>query len=503
MTSSVALILLGTFAAKLLALWQGSRLSMRPDPVLPFLSSETTIGIAIVIEAAVLGCLVFGRNSRTKGALLLWLAGLFSTYRVLWRMAVDSNDPCPCLGFVAQLVGLSASAGNTISIVMLVWFFVVGILLLRGSGASRFSGRASEAIRINTGLMVWIPGLASAAAAFLGNPSAEAHDLAVTGHAEVIYEESQERETIEFRLFSRKGTFFSHETGFHDTNIDAREFFFDGSMGHSIIRFMPDRLAPALVVDPKTGQPGFSTNQWKKPENDGRLRLRVDPVPEAVTTIPLWLAFGAGEFLTKAVAEGRTQKFFDVERTRRKRSKPADLVVTWDPVGAIAPGSLMTLDRTFGTTITNESFVVTSWTNVGPSRLPKRFTFRVFTSMVPPLGKLLTTINYAVESVATNDTPLDLNPDLKGSVNVLDERFATDDQPVTLVHYYITNGVVPVKSVVKGTSMYMAAYRSEYGATPPRMQLVWYGLLAAFFFLPLGWIFLRKDAAVNTKVTNE
>lgn len=71
--------------------------------------------------------------------------------------------------------------------------------------------------------------------------------------------------------------------------------------------------------------------------------------------------------------------------------------------------------------------------------------------MVPPFGKLLTTITYTVNSVSTNSLTVDLTPDLNGSVNVLDERFATDDRSVTLVHYYITNGVVPAKSTVKKT----------------------------------------------------
>jgi hypothetical protein len=84
---------------KLVGLAIGAVNSARPDPALMMVPLWATMGVAAALE---LGCasLCFSRASyRLKLFMILWLSGLFASYRVcLWLEG--KNPECPCLGYL-------------------------------------------------------------------------------------------------------------------------------------------------------------------------------------------------------------------------------------------------------------------------------------------------------------------------------------------------------------------------------------------------------------------
>jgi hypothetical protein len=137
---SVAVLLFAAAVLKIFALMEGRNVALRPDPVFSFITGRSTSALAVLLKLLVLGLIFSTRASiRTKLTAILWLASLFGLYRLMWRIAVPTSEPCPCFGLFWQQIGLKVHVGNVISLSVLGYWAVGSIVCL---GYSRSSNKA-------------------------------------------------------------------------------------------------------------------------------------------------------------------------------------------------------------------------------------------------------------------------------------------------------------------------------------------------------------------------
>lgn len=96
---SCALIVLATLVAKAAFLYRNrAELNslLQPDPVLFLLTKEAVIKLALAIETGLLVLCACPLRIAHKARLLLAMAYVFFSYRVVYQFLGDG--PCPCLG---------------------------------------------------------------------------------------------------------------------------------------------------------------------------------------------------------------------------------------------------------------------------------------------------------------------------------------------------------------------------------------------------------------------
>lgn len=139
---SAALLALGALG-KGIALWM-TRLPPLidpPDPVLPFLSSRTLIGLTALAELLLAGWVwKWRRHDVGCWALGWWVAALLLYRPTRYALGVPWEGGCSCLGAVPKWFGLGERAGASMALGMLV-FWSLGWLFWY------FGGRGSAPIR--------------------------------------------------------------------------------------------------------------------------------------------------------------------------------------------------------------------------------------------------------------------------------------------------------------------------------------------------------------------
>lgn len=131
------IILLGTALAKLVSSLQEASVLGEPDPLFKFLSTRQLLFGTAALELVVVRSLTL-RDSSTlwKLTVLLWLSSGFLIYRLglLW---VGQAGACPCVGNVTGWLGLSTSAADWYSRLLLGYLFVGSGLCLLIHGRRR------------------------------------------------------------------------------------------------------------------------------------------------------------------------------------------------------------------------------------------------------------------------------------------------------------------------------------------------------------------------------
>lgn len=492
---SVCVLLWATAALKLVSIAMSWNLTMRPDPVFPFVSARLTLWAAILAELGAARLLSSHASLQIKGFAILWLATVFTLYCVSWSLSVDASEPCPCLGFFVQHLGISAKTGNVISALVLCWFFLVSIMALaspsrfirqRRDRRDRSSGEADAHPAAATARV--IPLILLGSLLWQGSASAALQSLQVQGRVEIRYIQEGQNENAVFSFWSDGARLLIKTVGSANPDLSGREFYYDGRLGHTLALLSPDRLAPTIDLDPETKEPVFNTNRLVRPRNDANLYLRESPIPHAsgAVLIPIWLAFGSGPYWER-IDGVKMEKLFDLSRTERR----SPLLVpyrleTADPSVKL-PKLLITLDENSSRTTTNEVFRVEQWHGELHSQLPTRFQFEIYESHRSPKGELLTVMSFVVTNISHTFGD-QLQPSLEGSVTVSDERFSQDQPPLRRVEYWITNGIVPPKTAVIASSAYRAAIDSERAGSIPPIQRLWQIILITTILFPLAWI---------------
>lgn len=129
-------LLIGTALLKIVACAVNPRVWEPVDPVLG-LSQGTTMTFAALLELAVASGLVLNAPRSSKGLLLLWLCTSFTVYRVLEALASAPARGCPCLGVLPNITGMSARHANALSLAILVFLALGGVVLLLASRGGR------------------------------------------------------------------------------------------------------------------------------------------------------------------------------------------------------------------------------------------------------------------------------------------------------------------------------------------------------------------------------
>ncbi|MCX8089394.1 MAG: hypothetical protein N3I86_00435 [Verrucomicrobiae bacterium] len=130
-----------TALAKLYSAAGEARILAVRDPVLLLLSNRGVLMAVGLLELATAGYLIFGRNTRNKHVLIIWLSLNFIVYRVgLWWVA--PGKPCPCLGTLTERLPLAPDTVDLLLKLVIVYLlggslFFLLLEWLRGPGASR------------------------------------------------------------------------------------------------------------------------------------------------------------------------------------------------------------------------------------------------------------------------------------------------------------------------------------------------------------------------------
>lgn len=125
---SVAVILLTTSLAKVISSFGRAPLLETPDPLLS-LSYRNLMMFAAAAELLVLSMLISKCSVLTKVLTVSWVACVFAAYRAA-AWLVGSDDFCPCLGGLADAIGLSPSAASKVLTGTLIYMIVGSLAIL-------------------------------------------------------------------------------------------------------------------------------------------------------------------------------------------------------------------------------------------------------------------------------------------------------------------------------------------------------------------------------------
>lgn len=125
---SIVVLLLLTSALKVLAFVTGGEMLQLQDEVFGIKLTHL-LGIAISFEVACCYFLLGNYPLYFKGILLCWAAGLFGLYHLFQRVN-PASLPCPCLGSLPTVFGLSQNLVSAVLYAVIAYMFVVGVLCL-------------------------------------------------------------------------------------------------------------------------------------------------------------------------------------------------------------------------------------------------------------------------------------------------------------------------------------------------------------------------------------
>jgi hypothetical protein len=103
---SAAAVLALTALVKLVAATGEGRILAQPDPLLTIFSNRQMMVLAALLEAFVVGLILWERDRLRQVALVAWIGTGFLMYRAgLWWVGYEGA--CSCLGNVTRTIGLS------------------------------------------------------------------------------------------------------------------------------------------------------------------------------------------------------------------------------------------------------------------------------------------------------------------------------------------------------------------------------------------------------------
>lgn len=111
--------------AKLISVFGDAKILKLPDPVLrlPWWLLMSTAGI---VEVVVGSLCVLGKDRLSRAQALLLLSGGLILYRAMdWHS--EAKEPCPCLGGLLDVIGVSHGAGDIISLSILGFATIAGL----------------------------------------------------------------------------------------------------------------------------------------------------------------------------------------------------------------------------------------------------------------------------------------------------------------------------------------------------------------------------------------
>ena len=111
--------------AKLVSVFGDTKILKWPDPVLrlPWWLLMSTAGVVEVVVGLL--CML-AKDRLIRAQSLLLLAGGLILYRAMdWHS--EAKEPCPCLGGLLDLIGVSHSAGDIISLGILGFATIAGL----------------------------------------------------------------------------------------------------------------------------------------------------------------------------------------------------------------------------------------------------------------------------------------------------------------------------------------------------------------------------------------
>ena len=146
---SAAILLLGTGFLKLIGVTQDAPFLRNPDPLVTFMSIRQLALLAAVIEITVASIIFSYQSNRLKLALILWLAVLFTTYRV-GLATTGFNGICPCLGGTLQwLIRDKSVVDWTLKAIIAYLALMSSLFLIRDALSPRIAQESgSRQIRI-------------------------------------------------------------------------------------------------------------------------------------------------------------------------------------------------------------------------------------------------------------------------------------------------------------------------------------------------------------------
>jgi hypothetical protein len=90
---------------------------------------RSSIIVAITFEIIVGYIVLYARNNETKLIALLWMCGVFVTYRIGMSW-IGTNSTCPCLANVSQLLRISDEASNAATALILAYLIIGSAIYL-------------------------------------------------------------------------------------------------------------------------------------------------------------------------------------------------------------------------------------------------------------------------------------------------------------------------------------------------------------------------------------
>ena len=135
-------VLLATAAAKLASAHGQARILSLPDPVLGIEHRYLLIGVGL-IELSIGSYLIAGQSGETKSWVLLWIAAVFGSYRLV-RWSLNIPEPCPCLGSVLNLWPWVRPYMDFLLASSIWMFLLIGVLGLRGRICALVTGWAHK-----------------------------------------------------------------------------------------------------------------------------------------------------------------------------------------------------------------------------------------------------------------------------------------------------------------------------------------------------------------------
>lgn len=475
---------------------------MRPDAVIPYLSSRQTLILAAVAEAVVAIALRSSISPTYKAFTLIWLTLVFSLYRWLWWSAMATNEPCPCFGFFFQYFHVDARIGNRISMAVLGYFIIVASLVLRHTHCSttrrhamRPRTSASLTPVLMTGLLAALPGTLDAQG---GNATT------MQGMGRCLYLTSHREFAFKFTVLCEPGRILIQTFGSENPDVLGSTFMYQAGEGVTIVSLDPSRLAPTLGTNPVSKVPMLDSNRLAKPFNDGNMAIRASPIPSSSSPalIGIWLALGSKEYFHGI--SNRCDKLFDLNWTERSGHLIIPCQLDMEGRGPWPLKSLLTFTEQGGLRTTNEHFRVSQWQDDDGVSIPIRFEYGIYESHRPPLGKLLTIFGFTITN--TLHSNIFNTPTIAGNIWVNDGRFADDVLPLRNIDYWVTNGVIPSKKWVKSSNQYRSAESEEIGRIGTRHKMV-RGVLFCIAGIPpalAGWWWVssvnRRSIAKSTNI---
>jgi hypothetical protein len=121
-------ILFVAAAAKIAAAAGDQQILLSVDPILLVSTRVVLLGVAS-IEILCLAGLMIAKTLKMKGLILTWLALNFFAYR-LARLLSGVGPPCPCLGSLGKILGLSSYGTELVTRFLALCLLFSGLSLL-------------------------------------------------------------------------------------------------------------------------------------------------------------------------------------------------------------------------------------------------------------------------------------------------------------------------------------------------------------------------------------